>query len=193
MRARTSKTNGKRARSPGLPRFTDVASVPALNLTTSTPVTLKKILVSLDFSAPSKKALRYAVPLAERFDASLCLLHVLEPPSLVNDLRNVPLVVSDAAVLNRLHHKLVILARQEIKPLIHVNPLVRVGRPSHEIVTAAKDLNVDLIVIATHGHTGLKHVVLGSTAERVVRHAPCPVLVVREHDREFVSHGKERV
>ena len=62
---------------------------------------------------------------------------------------------------------------------------VRGGLPSHEIVEVAKDLEVDLIVIATHGYTGWKHFCIGSTAERVVRAAPCPVLVVREKEHEF--------
>jgi nucleotide-binding universal stress UspA family protein len=64
-----------------------------------------------------------------------------------------------------------------------------VGKPFHEIVAAAKQMEADLIVIATHGHTGFKHAIPGSTAERVVRHAPCPVLVVREREREFVSEN----
>jgi nucleotide-binding universal stress UspA family protein len=58
--------------------------------------------------------------------------------------------------------------------------IVRQGRAFHEIVTAARSLNADLIVIATHGYTGLKHVLLGSTAERVVQHAHCPVFVVKQ-------------
>jgi nucleotide-binding universal stress UspA family protein len=62
---------------------------------------------------------------------------------------------------------------------------IRTGVPSHEIVEAAKEADVDLIVIATHGYTGWKHFCIGSTAERVVRAAPCPVLVVREKEHEF--------
>ena len=62
---------------------------------------------------------------------------------------------------------------------------VRAGIPSHEIVEVAKEMDVDLIVIATHGYTGWKHFCIGSTAERVVRAAPCPVLVVREKEHEF--------
>ena len=62
---------------------------------------------------------------------------------------------------------------------------VRAGLPSHEIVETAKELDVDLIVIATHGYAGWKHFCIGSTAERVVRAAPCPVLVVREKEHEF--------
>ena len=64
--------------------------------------------------------------------------------------------------------------------------LVRYGRSFHEIAEAARTLKVDLIILSTHGYTGLKHALLGSATERVVRHAPCPVLVVREREHEFV-------
>ena len=63
--------------------------------------------------------------------------------------------------------------------------LVRFGTPFAEIADAARSLKVDLIILTTHGYTGLKHVFMGSTAERVVRHAPCPVLTVREKEHEF--------
>jgi nucleotide-binding universal stress UspA family protein len=63
---------------------------------------------------------------------------------------------------------------------------IRLGLPAHEIVEAAKELDIDLVIIATHGYTGWKHFAIGSTAERVVRTAPCPVLVVREREHEFV-------
>jgi nucleotide-binding universal stress UspA family protein len=66
--------------------------------------------------------------------------------------------------------------------------IVRIGNPYHEIVVAAKEMNMDLIILSTHGRTGLKYVFMGSTAEHVVRYAPCPVLVVREHEHEFVSN-----
>ena len=69
---------------------------------------------------------------------------------------------------------------------IGAEALVRAGQPYYEITTAAKELDVDLIVITTHGRTGLKHALLGSTAERVVRHAPCPVLTVREREHDFI-------
>ena len=70
--------------------------------------------------------------------------------------------------------------------ITRVGSSVRPGLAAHEIVEAAKELDVDLIVIATHGYTGWKHFAIGSTAERVVRAAPCPVLVVREKEHEFV-------
>ena len=72
---------------------------------------------------------------------------------------------------------------QQVKAEIYV----RNGRPSHEIVAAAKELDADFIVISTHGRTGLKHAFIGSTAENVVRHAPCPVLTLREQEHEFIN------
>ena len=65
--------------------------------------------------------------------------------------------------------------------------LARVGRPFVEISELAREMEVDLIILGTHGYTGLKHVLLGSTAERVVRHAPCPVLTVRAEEHEFIA------
>lgn len=149
-------------------------------------MSLKRILVPIDFSEASLKALRYAVPFAEQFGATICLVHVIEPASFMNDLPNVVLVRSDEEEAKEARNQLVSLAQKEIEELIPINPQVRTGKPFHEIVELAKTLEIDLIIIATHGHTGLKHCLLGSTAERVVRHAPCPVLVVREHEREFL-------
>src|SRR5829696_3185363 len=138
---------------------------------------LKVIVVPIDFSAESKKALRYACKLAEQFGAVLRLIHVVEPVPFLNDLTNVPLSRSDRDIAKEAFVKLQALAQDEIDELIPIYPEVRVGKPYREIVGAAKLLGVDLIVIATHGHTGLKHALLGSTAERVVQYAPCPVLV----------------
>lgn len=70
---------------------------------------------------------------------------------------------------------------------IEVSVEIRMGRPFSEITEVAAEMNVDVIILATHGYTGLKHVLLGSTAERVVRHAPCPVLTVRVPEHDFVS------
>ena len=64
--------------------------------------------------------------------------------------------------------------------------ILRNGLAAHEIVQAAKGMDADLVIIATHGHSGLRHLVIGSTAERVVRAAPCPVLVVREKQHGFI-------
>ena len=81
------------------------------------------------------------------------------------------------------------VARREVAENLLKETKVSVGRPFQEITDAARNLKVDLIVIATHGYTGLKHTVLGSTAERVVRYAPCPVLTVREKENK-TAKGK---
>ncbi|HTD65875.1 MAG TPA: universal stress protein, partial [Candidatus Limnocylindria bacterium] len=78
-----------------------------------------------------------------------------------------------------------LIEKEGIRPALIKSTVVRNGVPFHEIAQAAATLKIDLIVISTHGYTGLKHVLLGSTAERVVRHAPCPVLVVRKEERDF--------
>ena len=96
-------------------------------------VQVKKVLVPIDFSESSLKALKYAVAFAAQFGASICLVHVVEPASFLNDLRNVPLAVSDGEVANMLHHKLVMLARKQIDPMTPVHPLVCIGKPFDEI------------------------------------------------------------
>jgi nucleotide-binding universal stress UspA family protein len=78
-----------------------------------------------------------------------------------------------------------------VKEFVHgevpAETVVRNGTPSMEIVELANTLPADIIIISTHGRSGLKHVLMGSVAEHVVRHAPCPVLVVREREREFLA------
>lgn len=148
---------------------------------------LASILVPIDFSARSKKALAYALPFAKQFGAKLILLHVVEPVVTPDFATSFPLAIEsdkvEAASKGRLER---IVKQQAIDPKLVEKTLVRQGSPFREIVDAARTLKSDLIIISTHGYTGLKHALLGSTAERVVRHAPCPVLVVREHEREFV-------
>jgi nucleotide-binding universal stress UspA family protein len=77
--------------------------------------------------------------------------------------------------------------RRTIDAEIPSKTLLRVGSPQVEIINAAKESGIDVIILSTHGRTGLAHVFLGSTAERVVRHAGCPVLIVREEEHEFVA------
>jgi universal stress protein A len=149
---------------------------------------LKRILVPVDFSPLSKNALQYAMRFAEEFNANVILLHVIEPevPPAFDGFMIAPPIVSNGAGascgnrLNNLAHSV----RTTDAPCL--DSIVRTGLAAIEIVEAAKELDVDLIVIATHGYTGWKHFAIGSTAERVVRAAPCPVLVVREKEHEFV-------
>jgi nucleotide-binding universal stress UspA family protein len=139
----------------------------------------KRILVPTDFSSTSIAALKYAVLYARQFGASLDLLHVLEPPPFLSDLKDVPLAMTDQEAAKKVTAELAKLARREVGAAVPTTPLVRTGKAYVEITEAARELKADLIVIATHGYTGLKHTLLGSVAERVIRHAACPVLVVR--------------
>ena len=151
------------------------------------PLRIKRILVPIDFSDPCSKALRYAVGFAEQFGAVLSLVHVLELDPYVNRLLNQLPGSLERDMAKQAEETLAALAQAEIHELIPVRHHVRVGKPYQEIVALAKSLKFDLIIMPTQGLTGLKHAVIGSTAERVVRHAPCPVLVVRAKEREFIN------
>ena len=145
------------------------------------PFRLKSILVPIDFSECSEKTLQYAVPLAKQFGAELALLHVVQPYPAVPEMAPVDVEsIQDAK-------KKLAEVKQTIDKSISTKALVRLGSPEREIVDGAREYASDLIIIATHGRTGLARVFLGSTTEHVVRQAPCPVLVVREREREFVS------
>jgi nucleotide-binding universal stress UspA family protein len=148
---------------------------------------LKKLLVPIDFSPSSIKALHYAVSLAGQFGASIHLLHVVESAATLSALSAMKLAVSDEEMAQRARDQLRLLAEREIGDAAPVHAEVRVGKPFQEIVALAKKQGIDCVVIATHGYTGLKHAVMGSTTERVVRHSSCPVLVVREHQRDFIA------
>jgi universal stress protein A len=142
-------------------------------------VRLRKILVPIDFSECSKQALACAVPFAEQFGAKLELLHVVAPyygfdPNGFGGYQG-----SEASVNESAMKTLTALAQSTLPSKIECHVQARCGRVITEIVAAARELSADLIIISTHGYTGIKHVAFGSTAEGVVRHAPCPVLTVR--------------
>jgi universal stress protein A len=150
-------------------------------------LSLKKILVPIDFSDMSKHAFQYALRFAEQFRCKIVLLHVVEPETVI---AGTSLAVDVFAQLEddmtAAKAELAALAASSRDRLNSVALAVRTGHAPNEITKAAKDLDVDLIMIATHGYTSWRHLCIGSTAERVVRSAPCPVLVVREKEHEFV-------
>ncbi len=143
----------------------------------ASPPAAKHILVPIDFSEQSLHALEYAEALAKQNGGTLALLNVVEP---LPGWQDAPLAVAPDKLTKEAEVRLqTMVSQRKIDPRLIGRTVVRVGTPWNEITKAAQDLQRDLIVIATHGYTGLKHVLLGSTAERVVRHATCPVLVVR--------------
>ena len=148
---------------------------------------LKKILVPIDFSPMSKKAFHYALRFAEQFGCEIVLLHVVEPETVIAGTSlGVDVFAQLEDDMTAAKAELAALAASSRDRLNSVASAVRSGHAPNEITKAAKDLDVDLIMIATHGYTSWRHLCISSTAERVVRTAPCPVLVVREKEHEFV-------
>jgi nucleotide-binding universal stress UspA family protein len=143
---------------------------------------IKVILVPCDFSAYVEHAFRWAVGIAEDWQAKIVLLHVVPLAARVS--------YSDAKILldlPRLEAQLIAVAELRIRTFIAkegtggvpIETRVILGDPFGEICQAAEREHADLIVMGSHGHTGLAHVLLGSVAERIVRHASCSVLVAR--------------
>ena len=151
--------------------------------TTTTPPKILKIVATTDFSDESRCGVRYAMALAEKLGAAVALLHVIEPRTWLSELGSVVPAREDSEVVALVRAQLATLAKREGKGDVAVSFSVRTGKPFHEITTAARQQMADLIVIATNGYTGSEQVLLGSTAERVVRHAPCSVLTVSTRTR----------
>lgn len=147
-------------------------------VTTTSPPRIRKILVTTDFSEASRAGTRHAAALARSLGASLQYLHVVEPPPRLAGVDAVLVARPEANWEGQARVQLEDLARLEAPETVPFTTSVRTGKAVHEILTAAHEGDVDLVVLATHGRSGLEHALLGSTAERVVRHAPCPVMTV---------------
>jgi nucleotide-binding universal stress UspA family protein len=142
---------------------------------------IRSILVPIDFSVHSKNALKYAVPLAEKFGASLHLVYVVEPTIYPADLGfgQVVLPGVEEELREKGEGELDALMRREIGSRLKATTAVRTGNPHQEILREAEEKGVDLIVVATHGHSGVEHMLFGSTADRIVRRSKVPVLTIR--------------
>lgn len=155
----------------------------------ATPKVLKiqKVLVPVDFSTCAEKALQYAVAFARQFQASVTVAHVVQfNPIPGTEFSEVDFPAIEQQVIKQSKEQLERAAAGVRGLSVAVETVLAEGRPATEIARIARETDADLIIISTHGHTGIKHVLLGSVAEHVVRHAPCPVLVVRENEHEFV-------
>ena len=150
-------------------------------------IALKNILLATDFSEPSGAALEYAKSLAEAFGASVHVLHVLE--DLAAHAWTTEVYV---AALPGVHEEMERQARERLETVFtaeeraryRAHPELRTGSPFVEIVRYAREQQIDLIVMGTHGRGPIAHMLLGSVAERVVRKAPCPVLTVRQAQQQ---------
>lgn len=154
-------------------------------------IQLNRILVPTDFSEFSRPALEYACAIAARFEAELHLLHVTADPAMI---------VPEAAAFSveSMQAQAEAQTKEAQKQLAELpgggwdngRPIireVRTGAAFLEILDYAKTQNIDLIVIGTHGRSGLMHVLMGSVAEKVVRKSPCPVLTVKPEGHQFVT------
>lgn len=147
---------------------------------------IKRILCATDFSEPADKAIEYARMLAQRLAADLTLLHVVEPVTSVPAPRasiDGPAVFTGLDELNAARHeqaesRLQELAERHAAPDMQLDTRITVGKPGDEIVAHSDTTDVDLVVIATHGHSPWRKFLFGSVADRVVRSAACPVLTI---------------
>lgn len=141
---------------------------------------IRGILVPVDFSECSEKAFSWALDMAEKWNATITLLHVVPTPPYS------PVVLGsyfdpsafERNLLTDAENSARALLDRQAKRSVPTGIKVCVGEPFHDICRIAEEEQFDMIIMGSHGRTGLPHIVLGSVAERVARHAPCPVLVV---------------
>ncbi len=149
---------------------------------------INKILVPIDFSDYSKNSLKYAASFANKFNSEITLIYVVEPVIYPPDfsMGQIAIPSVNAEWDLKAKEELEKLGKQEIPESIKVSTIIKTGKPFLEIIDTAAEENIDLIIIATHGHSGVEHILFGSTAEKVVRKAPCPVLTLREPIKGFM-------
>lgn len=155
-------------------------------------IAFKVIVVPTDFSDHSLRALSYAIGLAEKYEASIRMLYVNEPALQVSDMAWVGV---DERSLKNEHLKearlnLERIVREQIPPHLPAAAEVRSGDAVDEIIRFAEEVDAGVIVMATHGRSGLSHVLMGSTAEQVIRKASCPVLTLK-HPMQVTSRPKD--
>jgi len=152
-------------------------------------IQLKRVLVPTDFSESAHHALTYGTSFAREYKAHLVLLHVVENLTVgyASDLFPVPMAEVFQEISGYARAELAKLAVQVREKGVEVEDQVVQGKPSAEIVRFAEKNAIDMIVLGTHGKGMLDQALFGSTTERVVRRAPCPVLTVRLTEHEFVQ------
>ena len=150
-------------------------------------ILMNSVLVAFDFGETSRSALTYGKNLARAFGGRLHVLHVANVIStsaaqFCPEGPGEPEAKASEIALNQLYS---LLAAEDALP--YANAAVRVSpSPAQEIVEYAREIHADVVVIGTHGRSGVSRLLMGSVAENVVRNAPCPVLVVRPHEHEFI-------
>ena len=164
---------------PGVKALLPV-SRPATQATLAAPP--KHILVPIDFSKESTRAVKFAVELASRYAAAVTLIHIVESIYYIRDFGYGPVRRRrpNEALMRHARQRLRALRRRHVESALTCKVLIKSGNAFEQITKAAEELDADLIVMPTRGSTSHQSGEIGSTAERVVRHAPCPVLTVRK-------------
>lgn len=147
-----------------------------------------KILLSTDFSECSAEAADVARSLAERFRSRVVVLHVLDQPATLDPMfrGDIPLELLRSRMEQFAQENMDAFLARHFSGFENFDTMLAAGIPYREIIAKAREAGAELIVIGTHGRTGVEHVLFGSTAEKVVRMAPCPVLSVRQGGKQFV-------
>lgn len=148
---------------------------------------VNKILIPTDFSTTSRHALKYAADLNKYFSARLFLVHVLQDFTDFSEYNLSPSILPQlyAELEQAAALRLDEMVAELVPPGMHCDTYILHGIPFSEIVSFALTEQVDLIVVGSHGRTGLKHVLFGQTAEKIVKKAHCPVLTVKDPDMGF--------
>ena len=153
-------------------------------------ISIQHILVPIDFSLPSQAAVKYGRAFAENFGASLHLLHVIEDAMISFPAGEGAGVIAPMAldeIEKSAREQLGKVLTPEERDRFHVRTTTVRGSPSMEITGYAQAEKIDLIIMGTHGRNPIAHMLMGSVAEKVVRKAPCAVLIVRHPEHEFVT------
>lgn len=141
----------------------------------------RKILIAVDHSEPAEYAAHSGIELAKKLGAEVALVTVLPPPpAVIADLRETDVKLNEAWDDAK---KLLVKLHGRLPGVPHVEEMISEGSPANEIILVARDWHADLVVLGNHNRHGLSRFLLGSTAEAVVRRAPCTVLVVRQPDQ----------
>jgi nucleotide-binding universal stress UspA family protein len=173
----------KTATLPTTRRFPRISCRIGPRITKAANLKIKNVLVPIDFSERSLEAFETALRLTKQTGAQLHVVHVYEPDYPLTTVMAMPIVLPPVQVAQGVRRHLKDVARKYGVELRPGNTHAVEGKPFEEICRIAREQKIDLIVAATRGNTGVKHLLLGSTAERIVRYSPCPVLVVHPKAR----------
>jgi universal stress protein A len=158
------------------------------------PIRAKRILWPTDFSDLSLHACKYAAAFREQFGSELHVIHVLATPvpfeAGMTVPADIPISAADPELLESSREALTQIAQEQFGSADGIVLDTFFGSAWHGVCEYAREKEIELIIIGTHGRTGIQHVLIGSTAERIVQHAPCPVLTVKHPGLDFVTDEK---